>query len=229
MSPAVPGNKPTSKGKLAQLTPRPAEGLDSCTMGLAYVIGDDSHTGEALRRHRGEHRLRGTGQCARLAKLVPSAVETIDTAAEMSHRFAEWLASVLLFPAEDVQSMSVYTCVPGDVRMGKALDRALSKIKGDKPRSPAVLRAQLRRIAEAEHAAGGEAATFYVLAAADTYEVATDFPTGAGVDNEYDWMGVVTFKMLLSPVGSLSVYADLPHTTPAGSRAAHRTPRRSAR
>ena len=93
--------------------------------------------------------------------------------------------------------------------MGKALDRALSKVKGDNPRSPAVLRAQLRRIAEAEHAAGGDSASFYVLAAADTYEVATAFPSGAGIDDQYDWMGEVTFKMLLSAVGSLSIYGDL--------------------
>ena len=144
-----------------------------------------------------------------MAKLVPSAVQEVDTAAEMSHRFAEWLSSVTLFPNDATRAMSVYTCVPGDARMGKALDRALSKLKGDQPRSSSVLKAQLRQIAEDDFASGCTESSHYVLAPSDTYEVAMDFPTGAGIDDEYDWMSMVTYAMVTTAVGSLGIYGDL--------------------
>ena len=47
----------------------------------------------ALRRHRGAHNLLGTGQCRRLAKLVPNMAADNGTAALLNHAFIEWLAA----------------------------------------------------------------------------------------------------------------------------------------
>ena len=47
----------------------------------------------ALRRHRGAHNLFGTGQCRRLAKLVPNMAADNGTAALLNHAFIEWLAA----------------------------------------------------------------------------------------------------------------------------------------
>ena len=52
--------------------------------------------------------------------------------------------------------------------MGKALERALSKVQNDLPLSPAVLRGQLRRIAVQDLAVGASGSGDYVFDAADT-------------------------------------------------------------
>ena len=109
----------------------------------------------ALRRHCGAHNLFGTGQCRRLAKLVPNMAADNGTAALLNHAFIEWLAAPILFPDDAVLARPLYNTMPSIEQYGKSLERALSKIRGDQPRGPAVLRAQLRRIALADRAAGG--------------------------------------------------------------------------
>ena len=89
----------------------------------------------------------GTGQSRRLAKIVPT--HAMDNGAEvlLHHSFVEWLSSPLLFPTEAVRALKVYKAMASVEAMGKALERALSKLQSDLPLSPAVLRGQLRRIA----------------------------------------------------------------------------------
>ena len=55
-------------------------------MVFELVVGDDGGglTGDDLRRHRGEHVLRGKGGCRRLAKLLPAIVQDDGTAAVKS-------------------------------------------------------------------------------------------------------------------------------------------------
>ena len=164
----------------------------------------------ALRRHRGAHNLLGTGQCRRLAKLVPNMAADNGTAALLNHAFIEWLAAPILFPDDAVLARPLYNTMPSIEQYGKSLERALSKIRGDQPRAPAVLRAQLRRIALADRVAGNAAAADYTFAEADVYQVAEGaFPTGLAVDDKYDWLGVVTVGQLVPADGSLVVYADL--------------------
>ena len=55
-----------------------------------------------LRRHRGAHNLLGTGQCRRLAKLVPNLAADNGTAALLNHPFVEWLAAPIIFPDDAV-------------------------------------------------------------------------------------------------------------------------------
>ena len=51
--------------------------------------------------------------------------------------------------------------------MGVALDRVLSKINGDSPRHPGVLRAELRRAGDVDFAKGGNGTEVYVMGVAD--------------------------------------------------------------
>ena len=118
----------------------------------------------ALRRHCGAHNLFGTGQCRRLAKLVPNMAADNGTAALLNHAFIEWLAAPILFPDDAVLARPLYTTMPSIEQYGKSLERALSKIRGAQPRGPAVLRAQLRRIALADRVAGNAAAADYTFA-----------------------------------------------------------------
>ena len=124
-------------------------------------------------------------------------------AAEVPFRFALWLVSGLLVLAPDAKDALYFQYVPGIERIGAALDRALSGITGDLPRSASVLRKQLSQVARRHIAAGVGAA--YVVALADLYEVADDFPTGQNVDNYYDWIGVVTLGMLTDAAGRLGI------------------------
>ena len=179
-------------------------------MPLQLAVADGGNVGVALRRHRGAHNLLGTGQCRRLAKLVPNLAADNGTAALLNHSFVEWLAAPIIFPDDAVRARPLFTTMPSVEQYGKSLERALSKLKGDQPRAPAVLRAQLRRIALADRAAGNVAATDYTLADADVYQVAEGaFPTGPDVDDKYDWLGVLTVGQLVPADGSLVVYADL--------------------
>ena len=89
----------------------------------------------------------GTGQSRRLAKIV--STHATDNGAEvlLNHSFVEWLSSPLLFPTEAVRALKVYKAMASVEAMGRALERALSRLPSDLPLSPAVLRGQLRRIA----------------------------------------------------------------------------------
>ena len=93
--------------------------------------------------------------------------------------------------------------------MGVALDRVLSKIKGDSPRHPGVLRAELRRAGDVDFAKGGNGTEVYVMGVADFYEVATAFPTGVGIDGLYDWLGLWKLSDLKTANEDLSLYGDL--------------------
>ena len=162
-------------------------------MPLQLAVADGGNTGVDLRRHRGAHNLLGTGQCRRLAKLVPNLAADNGTAALLNHPFIEWLAGPIIFPDDAVRARPLFTTMPSIEQYSKSLERALSKLKGDQPRAAAVLRAQLRRIALADRVAGNAAAADYTFADADVYQVAEGaFPTGADVDDKYDWLGVIT-------------------------------------
>ena len=89
----------------------------------------------------------GTGQSRRLAKIV--STHATDNGAEvlLNHSFVEWLSSPLLFPTEAVRALKVYKAMASVEAMGRALERALSRLPSDLPLSPAVLRGQLRLIA----------------------------------------------------------------------------------
>ena len=178
-------------------------------MVLELVVADGGRTGVALRRHRGVHDLHGKGHTRRLSKMLPSLVTDTGAAALLPYDFVEWLVAPLLVPEDSVKDKLVYKYMVGFERMGAALDYALTQIKGDTPRSPAVLRAQMRRAAEKERAARDDVPTEYVVGDADLYEVATAFPTGAGVKDLYDWLEEVSFKDLLDPAGTLAIYGDL--------------------
>ena len=67
---------------------------------LQLAVADGGNTGVDLRRHRGAHNLLGTGQCRRLAKLVPNLAADNGTAALLNHPFVEWLAGPIIFPGE---------------------------------------------------------------------------------------------------------------------------------
>ena len=170
-------------------------------MVLEFAIADGGLTGVALRRHRGPHNIHGKGQCRRLVKLVPSLIQDTGTTALLYFRFVEWLAAPILFPNATVQDKPVYQYLVGIERMGAALDCAIAKLKGDAPRAPAVLRAQLRRAVEKDRYERGDEATEYVVADADLYEVATAFPNVA----DYKWLSLVRFQDLLCAAGSLAV------------------------
>ena len=178
-------------------------------MVLEYVVPDDGYTGLALIRHRGVHDLFGKGESRRLAMLLPSLLTNNGTAACLSFRLVEWLVCPFLFPDITVRDKRFYEYLVGIERMGAALDCALSKIRGDSPRPPAVLRSQLRLAAEQDRRARGSDATEYEVGEADLYEVAISFPTGPGIDGIYDWLGFILFKDLLCAAGSLAVYGEI--------------------
>ena len=180
-------------------------------MVFELLVADDGGglTDVALRRHRGDHLLRGKGGCRRLAKLLPAVVKDDGTAALVSYDLAEWLASVVLRPDAAAADGFFYKYVLGYERMGVALDRVLSKIKDDSPRHPGVLRAELRRAGDVDFDKGGNGTEVYVMGVADLYEVATAFPTGAGIDGLYDWLGLWKLSDLQTANEDLSLYGDL--------------------
>ena len=112
--------------------------------------------------------------------MVPSQATEAGNAAELSFTFVEWLVAPLLVLEESVKREKMYQYTVGMERMGAALDCALAKLKGDSPRAPAVLRAQLRCAAERDRELRGDQATEYVVQNGDLYEVATGFPSGNG-------------------------------------------------
>ena len=152
----------------------------------------------------------GTGQSRRLAKIV--STHATDNGAEvlLHHSFVEWLSSPLLFPTEAVRALKVYKAMASVEAMGRALERALSRLPSDLPLSPAVLRGQLRRIAVQDADAWASGSGAYVLDAADTYELfEADFPSGQNIDDKYDWFGCLCYDDLAHDGGSLVIYGDL--------------------
>ena len=89
--------------------------------------------------------LLGKGACRRLAKLLPGHAVDNGTAAEVPFALAEWLSSVVLRLDPGAEAKLIYANQLGPNRMGKALDRALGKIKSDEPRHASVLRLPTRR------------------------------------------------------------------------------------
>jgi len=55
-----------------------------------------------------------------------------------------------------------------------------------------VLRAELRRFGAIDFDKGGSGTEAYILHANELYEVATAFPTGANIDDVYDWIGATS-------------------------------------
>ena len=92
--------------------------------------------------------------------------------------------------------------------MGKSLDRGLGQIKSDTPRHASVLRAELRRCGAIDFDKGGNGTEAYVLRANDLYEVATAFPTGAGITDVWDWIGLWNLGHLVAADGTLAIYGD---------------------
>ena len=78
-------------------------------MPLQLAVADGGNTGVDLRRHRGAHNLLGTGQCRRLAKLVPNLAADNGTAALLNHPFIEWLAGPIIFPDDAVRARPLFT------------------------------------------------------------------------------------------------------------------------
>ena len=187
-------------------------------MGFELAVADDGGglTGVDLRRHRGAHLLLGKGACRRLAKILSELVRDNGTAAEVPFVLAEWLASVVLRADAGAKGQRFYAKRFGPDRMGKALDRALAKIKSDAPRHASVLRAELRRCAAIDFDKGGSGTEAYVLRADDLYEVATVFPSGAGVDDVYDWIGLWNLGHLVAADGTMAIYGDFVY--PLGDR-----------
>ena len=187
-------------------------------MGFEWAVTGDGGglTGNDLRRHRGAHLLLGKGACRRLAKLLPGHAVDNGTAAEVSFDLAEWLSSVVLRLEPGAKGKRLFANQFGPNRMGKALDRALGGIKSDEPRHPSVLRAELRRYGAIDFDKGGSGTEAYILHADDLYEVATAFPTGVGVDDVYDWIGLWTLGHLVAADGTMVVYGDFVY--PLGAR-----------
>ena len=122
---------------------------------------------------------------------------------EVPFRFALWLASGVLVLDPDAMDALYYQYVPCIERIGAAIDKALSGVSGDSPRSASQLRKEMRRAARRHRAAGmGQA---YLVSLVDLYEVANAFPTGVGVDHCYDWIGLTSLGMLIDNEDSLTV------------------------
>ena len=113
-------------------------------MPLRYRVQDEGRTGIPLRRHRGDHELLGTGQCRRLAKILPVLCQDSGTAALVPDLLSDYLAEPLLVPADDLITVKIFRYKFGIQRKGVALDKALMAITSDNPRPESVLRAQLR-------------------------------------------------------------------------------------
>ena len=179
-------------------------------MGFEWAIADDGGglTGVDLRRHRGEHMLHGKGACRRLAKLLPEMVQDNGTAALVPFALAEWLASVVLRPEAGAKGQRFYANQLGPARMGKALDRAIGKIESNDPRHASVLRAELRRVSAIDFDKGGNGTEAYILRSNDLYEVATAFPSGAGIDDVYDWIGLWNLGHMVAADDTMVVYGD---------------------
>ena len=179
-------------------------------MPLRYAIDDGGQVGAALRARRGAHAIAGTGQSRRLARIVPT--HATDNGAEvlLQHSFVEWLSSPLLFPTEAVRALKVYKAMASVEAMGRAIERALSRLPHDLPLSPAALRGKLRRIAVQDADAWSSRSGVYVLDTADTYELAEgDFPSGLNIDDKFDWFGCLCYDDLAHDGGSLVIYGDL--------------------
>ena len=175
-------------------------------MTLTLVTPDAGHQAAALRLHRGNHASLPTGECERLVRIVPEALSVPAgpaVAVEIPFRFALWLASGVLVLDPDAMDALYYQYVPCIERIGAAIDKALSGVSGDSPRSASQLRKEMRRAARRHRAAGmGQA---YLVSLVDLYEVANAFPTGVGVDHCYDWIGLTSLGMLIDNEDSLTV------------------------
>ena len=57
-----------------------------------------------------------------------------------------------------------------------------------------VVDAGTRRERSRDFDKGGAGTEAYVALAVDYYEVANAFPTGAGIDDIYDWVGLWTYR-----------------------------------
>ena len=191
------------------------------------VTGDGGGlTGNNLRRHRAEHLLLGKGACRRLAKLLPGHAVDNGTAAEVPFALAEWLSSVVLRLDPGAEAKLIYANQLGPNRMGKALDRALGKIKSDEPRHASVLRAERRRFGAIDFDKGGSGTEAYILHANELYEVATAFPTGADIDDVYDWIGAtsVAHRESTYPTGAKGKLMAMLTAMAATSEAFHVAP-----
>ena len=174
-------------------------------MPLSLTVADGGRTGLALRRLRGDHALHGTGQCLRLATLIPSHVQLAGDHAVIPHRVAMFIALPSIGLQEAAKAQHIYNRMVGHERMGAALDKCLSLLSGDAPRNPSVLRAELRAVARSLLAENEGA----ILAdVADLYEVGpASFPTGDGIDDAFEWFGYITMGECLDAEGFLSIAA----------------------
>ena len=177
-------------------------------MPLRLVVTDDGRTGVDLRRHRGDHELKGTGNCRRLAQLLPAHATDDGTTALLSFDLVQFLSYGLLVPGDDILPEYLYRYLVGHERMGVALDHALAGVTGDSPRDLAVLRAELSAIAARDRTDPAKLAE-YTAVLGDLYQVATVFPHGVGIDDIFDWIGLVTFQELIPAEGTLVVVGEL--------------------
>ena len=96
-------------------------------MPLELVVADAGHAGLALRRHRGDHALHGTGQCKRLQLLLPSLIQGTENHAEVPHRVALWLGTAILGLRAGAKTELFFARMVGHERIGVALDKTIAK------------------------------------------------------------------------------------------------------
>lgn len=179
-------------------------------MPIRYDIDGGALAGAALRARRGAHNLVGSGQLRRLGKIVPTHAVDNGTQVLLRHAFVEWLSAPLLYPTDAVRALKVYKAMASAEAMGRAIERALSKLQSDLPLSPAVLRGRLRLIAVQDIAVGASGSGDYTLDVPDTYELSeSGFPTGENIDDKYDWIGCLSYDDLAQDGDSLVIYGDL--------------------
>ena len=172
----------------------------------------EGRTGEDLRSFRDAHTLVATGLCRRLLELVPSVVTQSGEVVTINYTLALWLVLPTLTLEEDAMDELLTHQMVGWELLGATLDELLLQICGRdatvKARTPSVLRAQLRRTAFTLEA--GHGAPKFVVAAADLYEVFDSAtPVLDHIKDNYDWLFLVSYRMLLDPDGKLSIVAEI--------------------
>ena len=175
-------------------------------MPLRIELADGGLVGNPLRAHRGAHNLVASGQCARLYDLTAKFITKVGADIIVPYAFVLWLVLPMLYLDEDAMDEYITHQIVGWEFIGAALDDVLPELDTDEPRTPSVLRAELRRAA----AAKGNDSFLYTVSLADMYEIfdgAT--PTDDHIVDAYDWFFAITYRMLLDADGMLSVVAEI--------------------
>ena len=121
------------------------------------------------------------------------------------HRLALWIVLPSLILRNSARTERFFNRMLGHERLGRALDKLLTYVEGDFARPISVLRSELRCFARKLIGEEDDAISVDI---ADMYEVAPNsFPTGTGVDDNYDWFGCISYADLEDAKGLLSIAA----------------------